>query len=69
METNKTISWEEFSKSNPEIYMWNPRELTNISCPKCSAKIYRRNDIVLTSYPCQYQYECDACGWVGYAFV
>lgn len=42
------------------------RHKTDIDCPECGKKIYRRDDIVLASNPPKYQYECD-CGWVGYA--
>lgn len=65
----KPISWETYSKASPDMYMYNPREQVNVACPKCGAKIYRRNDITLTTYPPQYRYECDACGWWGSAFI
>lgn len=44
-----------------------PRSQVNIECPRCGAKLFRRNDIILTSNPPQYQYECDKCNWVGYS--
>lgn len=61
------MEWNEFKNQAPlEVYFTN-KEKTDIKCPECGKYIYRRTDIVLTSYPAQYQYECD-CGWVGYAF-
>ena len=41
------------------------RVKTDIDCPKCGAKIWKRVDRILASNPPQYQYECD-CGWTGY---
>ena len=62
------MTWNEFENNiDLEKIFPNPLEKTDIQCPKCGQYIYRRNDIVLTSYPPQYQYECE-CGWVGYAF-
>lgn len=63
------MTWEDYEKLRPikaEIYQ--ARTQVDVKCPECGKKIWRRNDIVLTSYPAQYQYECD-CGWVGYAFI
>lgn len=62
------MKWDEFKDIGPEEFMWERRSKTDIECPKCKEKVFRRNDIVLTSYPAQYQYECDKCGWIGYAF-
>ena len=42
-------------------------EPTDIECPKCGAFIYRKTDVVLTSYPPQHIYLCKGCGWQGYA--
>ena len=62
------MNWEEFKEygySNPTY----PNMIeTDISCPVCGRSIYMRTDIVLTSFPAQYQYECK-CGWIGYAFT
>lgn len=62
------MKWEDFERQAPLESMWERRSKTDIECPKCKEKVFRRNDIVLTSYPAQYQYECDNCGWIGYAF-
>ena len=63
------MTWEDFIqqsyRSVDENIIMN-REPTTILCPKCGRMIYRRTDIVLTTYPLQYQYEC-VCGWVGYS--
>ena len=37
----------------------------NIKCPKCEQNLYKRVDVVLTSYPPKYRYECKTCGWSG----
>lgn len=59
------MKWDDYIKH--ELPMYNPvyRVSTDIECPTCGRKIWKRMDIILTSYPCKYQYECD-CGWVGY---
>lgn len=61
------MTWEEFKNQKPEENLFTNLIKTNIECPKCQKKLYKRTDIVLTSYPAQYQYECE-CGWIGYAF-
>jgi predicted RNA-binding Zn-ribbon protein involved in translation (DUF1610 family) len=62
------MKWDEFNKMTIiDTWEMEPRSQVNIECPKCGAKLFRRNDIVLTSYPPKYQYECDKCNWVGYA--
>ena len=61
------MTWEEFkNRGLPEQHLAY-REQTNIECPRCGKYIWKRTDIVLTSCPAQYQYECD-CGWAGYDF-
>lgn len=59
------MKWDEFQKYFPDI---SNKELTEIECPKCGKHIWRRTDIVLTTYPPQYVYECE-CGWSGTAYV
>ena len=62
------MNWEDFNKNiNFNDYLFTNKVLTDINCPKCNKKIYMRTDIVLTSYPPQYQYECD-CGWIGCSY-
>lgn len=61
------MDWNEFNSIKIPEYVFTNKQLTNINCPRCNKKIYMRTDIVLTSYPAQYQYECD-CGWVGYSY-
>ena len=39
--------------------------MMDIECPKCSALIYKNISLVLTSYPPQYQFHCEKCGWTG----
>ena len=60
------MKWEDYQ--NYQVYdlkLHQNREITEIECPKCGALLWRRTDIVLTTYPPQFQYECDACGWMG----
>ena len=60
------MKWEDFEKQMSYEYVYSPYTETNIECPECGKKIKMRNDIVLTTWPAQYQYECE-CGWVGYS--
>lgn len=57
------MKWDEYQDHN--WILCDNREQTNIECPECGALIWRKTDIVLTSYPPKFQYECDACGWTG----
>ena len=61
------MKWEDYKKRELPTELFVNRVQTDIECPKCGRKVWKRNDIVLTSYPPKYQYECD-CGWVGYDF-
>ena len=61
------MKWEQFERMYPRTEAFTNRAKTDIDCPKCGKrKLWERTDIVLTSYPAQYQYECD-CGFVGYS--
>ena len=62
------ISWEDFNKYELPDYLFSNKKKTDIVCPKCGAPVYMRTDIVLTSYPAQYQYECEKCNWIGYSY-
>lgn len=35
-------------------------------CPKCSGGMCKNLMVVLTSYPVQYEYQCDKCGYIEY---
>lgn len=60
------MKWEEFINSqNPWVVQGLQK--TDIECPKCGENIYRRTDIVLSSYPPKYEYKCLKCGWSDYA--
>lgn len=61
----ETITWEDYQKNDEMSFYSHTRESTNIKCPKCGNLIYRNVQMVLTTYPVQYRYECDACGWFG----
>ena len=37
-------------------------------CPKCGGGMCRNEMVVLTSYPPQYEYSCNKCGYVEYQF-
>lgn len=65
MEDQKIITWDEHKNgTSREIYP--DKEITNIACPECGRRLWRRTDVVLATYPAQYRYECD-CGWYGTA--
>lgn len=59
------MTWEEH-KNNP-IPERMILDETDIECPNCGKKIYRRTDVVLTTYPPTFRYECIFCHWCGYA--
>ena len=63
------MRWDEYKYKNPAIdSTYNNRILVDVECPNCGRKIYKRTDIILTTYPAQYIYECD-CGWHDTAFI
>ena len=57
------MKWEEYQANEWKLYQ--DREKTTIECPECGALLWRRVDLVLTTYPPQFRYECDSCGWSG----
>ena len=59
--------WEHFKNNTTTDPSFKDTEEVNVKCPICGKKLIRRNNIVLTSYPAQYQYEC-SCGFIGYAY-
>lgn len=65
---SEIITWEQFNQ--PELtnmYDIPNRKITNILCPKCGKLIYKRLDMVRTSFPPQNKYECE-CGWEGFSY-
>lgn len=62
------MTWEEYQKvvTGTASLTFENREATDIECPECRRKIWRRTDIVLSSIPPKYVYEC-VCGWSGTA--
>lgn len=38
------------------------KKVFDLTCPKCGSKVILDKDIVLTTYPVQYQYTCPKCG-------
>lgn len=59
--------WEDYSSIQEAFGFIPGRTKVDVACPECGKQLWRRNDIVLTSHPAKYQYECE-CGWIGYAF-
>jgi len=54
MNNQELQTWEEF-KSLINTYNYSPaRTQVNIACPECGRPLWRRNDVVLTTYPAQY---------------
>lgn len=60
------MDWDKLKKQYSETLTITNWEETVIECPKCGRKLFELTDIILTTYPAQYQYECN-CGWIGYA--
>jgi len=60
------MKWEQFEQMHLCAQEFANKVLTDIECPKCGKYLFQRTDIILTSYPEQYQYECK-CGFVGYS--
>lgn len=38
-------------------------------CPKCGGGMCKNLMVVLTSYPAQYEYQCDKCGHIDYQYM
>lgn len=38
-------------------------------CPECGGGMCRNEMITLTSYPVQYEYQCDKCGHIEYQYM
>lgn len=62
-ETN-LIPWEEFVKEKRGTPI--NAEPTEIACPECGKRIYKRIDVILAVHPPVDQYFCK-CGWKGRA--
>ena len=60
------MTWEEHKKRELDLGCVGLKE-TEIECPVCGKNLYIRTDIVLTTYPETYVYECRTCDWHGYA--
>lgn len=61
------MKWEEY---NPYPSGFGIKRMeTEIECPECGNKLYKRTDIILTTVPPKYQYECRHCGYIGYKFA
>ena len=60
------MTWEDFKQRKLPTNVTTYREKVDVECTRCGSHLWKRLDIVLTSNPPQYQYECDDCGWVGY---
>ena len=61
------MTWEEHNERMPEVINNSIREITDIECPKCGKLLWKRTDVVLTTYPPKYRYECE-CGWSGVSY-
>ena len=60
------MEWSEFERMYPPTQAFRSGVKTDIKCPECGQYLFQRMDIILTSYPAQYQYECE-CGFAGYS--
>lgn len=61
---NRTIPWNKFIGGIAGLKD-NKYEKTNIECPECNELLYKDISVVLTTYPCKYNYKCFNCGWTG----
>lgn len=62
------MTWEEYKneRATHNIYKNNQHYIkTDIECPNCGEFIYKNISLALTSYPPQYQFHCEKCGWYG----
>ena len=59
------MKWEDY---NPKPIVEEVGKYVDVECPECGKKLWKRLDVVLTSIPPQYRYECKGCGWVGYNY-
>lgn len=51
----------------PEILL-NKWSEPKYQCPNCGGGMCKNLMITLTSYPPQYEYQCDSCGFIEYQF-
>ena len=56
------ITWEAHKSMVTQSYTSLVRR-TNILCPKCNKPLMKDESVVLTTYPAQYRYFCEDCGW------
>lgn len=59
------MTWEDFKQRELPTNVTISRIKVDVDCPRCKRKLWKRMDVVLTSNPPKYQYECN-CGWTGY---
>ena len=63
------MEWEEYKQMrNATMLQYFNKTKMDIKCPECGEYIYRDDTIVLTSYPAQYKYFCEKCGWSGTSY-
>lgn len=65
------MNWDDY-KASIELHIpeaiYRGYEYTDIDCPKCGNKVVKNTTKILTSYPAQYEYYCQHCDWIGYAY-
>ena len=64
---NDYITWEAHKSMVTPSYTSLVKR-TNILCPKCNKPLMKDASIALTTYPAQYRYFCEECGWTGTGF-
>ena len=57
------MTWQEYQTIQAATNPSGSWIKTDIECPECGEPIYKNTGMVLTSYPVQYRYECQNCGW------
>ena len=62
------MTWDEFKNRQSNVALEIPkREITDITCPNCGKYLWKNLEVLYTSIPPQYKYECLSCYWVGFS--
>lgn len=60
------MDWNEYQKLMSQL---NSEIKVDVKCPECGKyTIFKKTDIVLTSYPPKYYYICKNCDWIGVGY-
>ena len=62
---NKLMSWDDY-QAHVKAMIYSDHVLTEVACPCCGTALYRDESVVLATFPVQYRYFCEVCGWQDY---